>query len=584
MLSTEWSQTTKRFVIVGLVLAFLVALYLFRAVVPLVALAMVLAYVLKPLADVVERRTGLPRVLAVVLVFAVLLLIIAIIPATVVPYAVDRVARLNLDLQRLVDDAATFLSRPIIFLDLTFNPKDLVGDMEGALQELLRTFASQTPTLLFGVASGLVWILSILIISFYLILDAQKLRSYLDRIAPPDHAYELGRLREEISGVWSAFFRGQVALSLVVGMLVWITMTAIGLPNAGLIAVLAGVLEVIPTFGPVVASLAAIVTALLRGSTYLPLSNFWFAVLVLLVYLLIHQIDNAYLVPRIMGRRLHLHPVVIFVGVLAGGMMVGIVGVFLAAPVIATARVLLSYTYAKLLDQEPFPPEAEVAELYPGEVDAILFDLDGTLVETDDEATESLARRLQHLRWFLPGRDPGRSARRLLMATERPATRVLGLLDRVGLDDGLLDLGDRLRRLRGVNAPLNFRAVDGVVDMLRELDRRYHLAIVTTRSRHVAEAFVSQQGLGDLVRVVTGRDDTWRIKPHPSPVRHTAEQLGVPVERCLMVGDTAADIEAARAAGARSVGVLCGFGSKDQLERAGADLVLTTTSDLVDWL
>ncbi|MFC2031716.1 AI-2E family transporter, partial [Chloroflexota bacterium] len=223
MVSTEWSQTTKRFVIVGLVLAFLVALYLFRAVIPLIAIAMVLAYVLKPLADFVEGRTGLPRVLAVVLVFVVLLLVIAIIPATVVPYAVDRVARLNLDLEQLVDDVATFFSRPIIFLDVTFNPQDLVGDMKGALQGLLRTFASQTPTLLFGVASGLVWLLSILIISFYLILDAQKLRAGLDKIAPPDHAHELGRLREEISGVWSSFFRGQVVLSLIVGILVWIT-------------------------------------------------------------------------------------------------------------------------------------------------------------------------------------------------------------------------------------------------------------------------------------------------------------------------------------------------------------------------
>jgi predicted PurR-regulated permease PerM/phosphoglycolate phosphatase-like HAD superfamily hydrolase len=584
MVSTEWSQTTKRFVIVGLVLAFLVALYLFRAIIPLVAIAMVLAYVLKPLADVVERRTGVPRVLAVGLVFVALLLIIATIPATIVPYAVDRIARLNLQLQRLVDDIATFLSRPIMFLDVTFNPEDLVGDVEGALQGLLRTFASQTPNLLFGVASGLVWILSILIISFYLILDAQKLRGQLDRLAPPEHAHELGQLREEISGVWSAFFRGQVALSLIVGMLVWITMTAIGLPNAGLIAVLAGILEVIPTFGPVVASLAAIVTAFLRGSTYLPLSNFWFAVLVLLVYLVIHQIDNAYLVPRIMGRRLRLHPVVVFVGVLAGGMLAGVVGVFLAAPVIATTRVLLSYTYAKLLDQQPFPPEPEVAELYPGEIDAILFDLDGTLADTDDEVVDALTRRLRHLRWFLPGRDPCRSARRLLMATERPTARLLGILDRVGLDDDLLDLGDRLRRLRGVSAPLNFRAVDGVVGMLHELDRRYHLAIVTTRNKRVAEAFVSQHGLGDLVQVITGRDDTWRIKPHPSPVRHTAEKLGVPVESCLIVGDTTADIEAARAAGARSVGVLCGFGSRDQLERAGADLILATTHDLVDWL
>ena len=121
-------------------------------------------------------------------------------------------------------------------------------------------------------------------------------------------------------------------------------------------------------------------------------------------------------------------------------------------------------------------------------------------------------------------------------------------------------------------------------DVLRELSRRYYLAIVTTRKHHDVRVFLAQQELSDLIQVITGRDDTWRIKPHPSPVRHAADQLGVSVERCLLVGDSTVDIEAARAAGARSVGVLCGFGSKKELERAGADLVLDRTSELVDWL
>jgi phosphoglycolate phosphatase len=129
--------------------------------------------------------------------------------------------------------------------------------------------------------------------------------------------------------------------------------------------------------------------------------------------------------------------------------------------------------------------------------------------------------------------------------------------------------------------PLNFRPVDGVIEMLHDLSRRYHLAIVTTRSRQEAETFLAQQELDGLIQVVVGREDTWRIKPHPSPVRHAADQLAAPVERCLMVGDTRADIWAARAAGARAAGVLCGFGRREELERAGADMIVSVTSDLV---
>lgn len=584
MVSTEWTRTTKRMVVVGLVIVLLLALYLFRVLIPPIAIAMVLAYVLKPLADFVERRTRLPRLLAVLLVFLALLLVFSTIPATAVPYLVDQVTRINLDLQRLANDMVAFLSQPIIILSYTFNLQDFVGDIQGAIQSLLQPFASQTVGLLFNVASSLLWVLSILIISFYLVKDADQLRGFLDDIAPPGQAEELRRLREEVNLVWRAFFRGQVLLGLVIGLLVWITMTAVGLPTAGLMGLIAGLLEVVPTFGPILSTIPAVLTALFRGSTYLPVSNFWFAVLVLGIYTFIQQAENAYLVPRIMGRRLRLHPVVVFVGVLAGGTIAGALGVLLAAPVIATLRVVLGYVYAKLLDQEAFPPEEQPGELYPGEIDAILFDLDGTLVETDDEAVEILARRLRLLKWFLPGRDPERAARHVLMACEGPANRILGILDRVGLDDELLGLGDRLRRFRGVDSVLNFRPMDGVGEALRDLSERYYLAIVTTRSHHEAEAFLKQQNLIGVLQAITGRDDTWRIKPHPSPVRHTAEELNVPVERCLVVGDTTVDILAARSAGARSVGVLCGFGDREELERAGADRIIDTTSDLVDWM
>jgi len=584
-MGSQWGSTTKRLVVVGLVILLVIALYLFRAIVPPVAIAGVLAYLLKPIVDLLQRRARLPRLLAVFLVFLALLALASIIPVAVVPYLVDQVARINLDLQQLVDDLVAILSRSFIVFGYRFNPQDIVGDARLALQDLFRPFATQTVSILFNVASSLLWTVSILVIAFYLVRDSDRLRNFLDNIAPPGHAEELRRLREEINRVWSSFFRGQVLLGFVIGLTVWITMSAVGLPSAGLMGLIAGLLEVIPSLGPVLATIPAVIVALLRGSTYLPLSPFWFAVLVLIIYITIQQVENAYVVPRIMGRRLHLHPVIVFVGVLAGGILAGALGVFLAAPVIATARVVLKYVYAKLLDQAPFPQEdRERGELYPGEIDAILFDLDGTLVETDDAAVQALSSRLQALGPLVRGRDLTRLARRLVMAFETPATRILSLLDRVGLDDEALGVEAWLRRRRGLQAAPELRPMDGMGSMLQDLGRRYYLAIVTTRSHREAESFLAQQELTGLIQVIAGRDDTWRIKPHPSPVQHAAEQLGVPVERCLVVGDTTVDITAARAAGAWSVGVLCGFGARPELERAGADRILSTTSELLDWL
>jgi HAD superfamily hydrolase (TIGR01549 family) len=218
----------------------------------------------------------------------------------------------------------------------------------------------------------------------------------------------------------------------------------------------------------------------------------------------------------------------------------------------------------------------------PTEVEAILFDLDGTLIDTDDVMIERAVRWLQPLARLFPQGDPRRMLRRAIMASEGPTNVLLTFLDILGLDDELFALGDRLRRLRGLRTPANFQPVDGVVEAVRELSGRYPLGIVTTRSRRDAKAFLKQYAVVGCFSVVVTHEDTWRLKPHPAPIRYAVEQLGVAIERCLMVGDTGVDMRAAKAAGACAIGVLCGFGERGDL--AGADLILENTAELGDWL
>jgi phosphoglycolate phosphatase-like HAD superfamily hydrolase len=216
-------------------------------------------------------------------------------------------------------------------------------------------------------------------------------------------------------------------------------------------------------------------------------------------------------------------------------------------------------------------------------IKAILFDLDGTLIDTDDALIESVSRKLERgIRLFWAG-DPRPLVRRALLTAEGPVNGVITLLDSVGLDDGFLSLGGRLRRLRGERVGEGFVPVSGVVGMIGSLRRSYQLGIVTTRSRAEAQAFVRQFDLEGALDVVATREDTRRLKPHPQPIRHAAKLLGLSPSQCAMVGDTAPDIRSAKAAGAYAVGVLCGFGEREELFRAGADLVLESTQDLGSW-
>jgi phosphoglycolate phosphatase len=90
--------------------------------------------------------------------------------------------------------------------------------------------------------------------------------------------------------------------------------------------------------------------------------------------------------------------------------------------------------------------------------------------------------------------------------------------------------------------------------------------------------------IGAAIEKTCGLEDTYRLKPHPAPLRHAAAQLNIPIQNCLMVGDTTVDVLAGRRAGAQSVAVLCGFGERRELERAGAHLILDSTAELVHHL
>jgi phosphoglycolate phosphatase-like HAD superfamily hydrolase len=209
-------------------------------------------------------------------------------------------------------------------------------------------------------------------------------------------------------------------------------------------------------------------------------------------------------------------------------------------------------------------------------IEAVLFDLDGTLMDSDDQVVERLALRLQRLGW----RHPYRGARSLVMAAETPLNGLMTFLDALGLDALLMGMWARFRRLRGVPNQPGHRLMEGADVMLMELKQRYRLVVVTTRGRSDALAFLTQHALGDLFETLVTRESTQHLKPHPEPIRRAAGQIGIPVERCVMVGDTTMDVKSARRAGAKAVAVLCGFGERVELERAGAHVVLDHVADL----
>jgi len=212
-------------------------------------------------------------------------------------------------------------------------------------------------------------------------------------------------------------------------------------------------------------------------------------------------------------------------------------------------------------------------------IQALCFDVDGTLSDTDDQFVNSAIKYLRPLRLFLSDQGIERFARRFIMWAEAPGNILLGIPDTLGVDSPLFAMGEWLARYHP--RPLkHFLLVPGVREMLERLKGRYPMAIVSARDEPSLLMFLDEFELRPYFDVIVTALTARHTKPYPDPIFYAAQKMGVAPEACLMIGDTTVDIRAGRAARAQTVGVLCGFGEEPELRKAGADVILESTADL----
>ena len=590
MASSQWGQTTKLLMALVLVATIVLVIYGLRTILAPLVLATLFAYIFAPFVGWLKRRLHIPRGISVLLIYLIGLGLLATAPAVLIPTVVDDIIALANSLDTIVNDVLTWLDQTdqIVVLGRAFQlpPVELpTFDLDriiSLIQQGISPVAGGFLSVLRALGSVVTSLLFMAFVAFYLMVDAERIRPTLIELTPPSHREEIVKLLDRINGTWNAFLRGQLLLSLAVGTFTVVAMSILGVRFSIALGIVAGVLEIIPGLGPVLSAVPAVVLALFQGAATLPVTNFWAAVVVAGAYVLIQQLESNILAPRILGASLELHPLVVIVGVLAGATLFGILGALLAAPTISTLRHVVGYVYRKLLDMEPFPEPPPFAEqVRERDVRAILFDLDGTLLDTNQLVTERLARRLNGVPLARRLYDSRRLARRLVAFSERLLTVTVRLLGLLRMEERLLaGLGQWLREVDGQPDARREAAVEGVVALIRETRARYALAVVTSRSRREAERFIEHLELDGCFDAIVAREDVRRDKPSPEPIRRAAERLGTSPEQCIVVGDTLADVRAGKRAGALTVGVLCGLNERAQLERAEPDLIVETTAEL----
>ena len=356
--------------IVGLITYFRIVLT------PLIVSALV-AYLMNSVAEFMAARTRIPRRVLNGLVFVFGLALLAAVPALLVPVLIEEAQALIADLDVILGNLRELLSRDFVFQGLVFQIGQFLPDLTDVMSDALSGLTVDAIEIIEATTRNFLWFLVILASTYSLLRDWGKLRDWLIALAPENAQADVRRIYGEIKLIWRGYLRGNLALMLVTGIIFTIAWLAIGVPAAVALGIIAGLLTIIPDLGPAIAAILAILVALVEGSTFLGISNFWFALLVLAVYLVLINVKNIWIRPRIFGRSVHMHDGLVFIAIVAAVVVEGVLGALIVIPVLASIGVIGRYIWNQILGIDPFPEPSWRKKIEP----AVVLEETGSAVE-----------------------------------------------------------------------------------------------------------------------------------------------------------------------------------------------------------
>lgn len=315
----EISHRTVFFILGLLALAWLVLLI--RDILFLLFISFILMSAIRPLVDELERRR-VPRILGIILVYLVVLALLGAILGNLIPALVVQSTR-------LIQEFPNFVTRLMPYWDI--NAAEITKQIAPLGENLLK--------LTVGIFSNIITTVTVFVFTFYFLLERRYLEKFLLDTLGQDvgkRTAETIKLVERSLGAW---LLGQLTLMLCVGVLSYLGLTLLHVEFALSLAILAGILEIVPMIGPIISAVPAVLVAL-------TVSPFLAAATVAL-YFIVQQVENNLIIPLIMRRAVGLPPLVTIVSLMIGARLAGLTGAILSIPVVVMLRVILSEILSK---------------------------------------------------------------------------------------------------------------------------------------------------------------------------------------------------------------------------------------------
>lgn len=371
--SPGWGTNTKLVIALTIVVIVGALLVKFQFIITPLVMAFLLSYLFHPVADFLQRKLRFSWNAAVGVIFLIIIILLLGLLTLGGVGLVQQVQSLVIIVQdalrtlpQLIQDISGRVIQvgpfKVDFSHLDLN--DLSQQVLGMVQPLLSRTGSLLGTVAGSAANFLGWTLFVLLVSYFTLAESKGIRDQIITVEIPGYNQDFGRLSRDLGRIWNAFLRGQIIIFFLAVITYSIVLGLLGVSYSIGLAFLAGFARFVPYVGPAVNWILLAIVAYFQDYTLFHLPDLTYMLIVLGIALFIDQIFDNIVSPRVLSNALKVHPAAVLVAAIIAANLFGILGVVVAAPILATATLFWNYVMRKMFDLEPFP-EKEVTQPPP---------------------------------------------------------------------------------------------------------------------------------------------------------------------------------------------------------------------------
>lgn len=339
---TNFTIATGSIIKVIVIFALLGFLYLIRDIIAIIFISIVVASALDPWIDGLQKRK-IPRAVGILVIYLAIIGIISLAIALIVPPIVDQVRQITSSFPDYYDKLVQFYSN---FQEFS-NRYGVEGSVQNSLNSLSDSLA-QLGSGIFTASSrffgGVITLFAVMVIVFYMTIGEAGIKEFFRSVAPSKYQPYLVQKANQVQRKLGQWLRGQLILSLIIFVLTFVGLTLIGVKYALILALIAGITEFIPYIGPIIGAIPAVFLTFADS----PIKG----LVVVILYLIIQQLENQIIVPKVMQKSVGLNPIVVIIVMLIGAKIAGIVGVILAVPTATIIKIFLSDFFEERKEKE----------------------------------------------------------------------------------------------------------------------------------------------------------------------------------------------------------------------------------------